>query len=76
MHESVLYLINNAREVRYFCVKMVKNNEKNEQNMCRIYIKYVESMCILYKKQCKRCSKKYTKNRDNTTLLCKINNIQ
>ena len=29
-HESVLYLINNAREVRYFCVKMVKNNEKNE----------------------------------------------
>ena len=27
---NVLYLINNAREVRYFCVKMVKNNEKNE----------------------------------------------
>ena len=75
-HGNVLYLINNAREVRYFCVKMVKNNEKNEQNMCRIYIKCVESMCILYKKQCKRCSKKYTKNRDNTTLLCKINNIQ
>ena len=38
-HESALYLINNAREVHYFCVKMVKNNEKNEQNMCRIYIK-------------------------------------
>ena len=49
-HGSALYLINNAREVRYFCVKMVKNNEKNEQNMCRIYIKCVESMCILYKK--------------------------
>ena len=58
---NVLYLINNAREVRYFCVKMVKNNEKNEQNMCKIYIKYVESMCILYKKPCKRCSKKHAK---------------
>ena len=51
----------NAREVHYFCVKMVKNNEKNEQNMCRMYMKYVESMCILYKKQCKRCSKKHAK---------------
>ena len=29
-HESALYLINNAREVRYFCVKMAKNDEKNE----------------------------------------------
>ena len=29
-HGNVLYLINNARKVRYFCVKMVKNNEKNE----------------------------------------------
>ena len=29
-HGSALYLINNAREVHYFCVKMVKNNEKNE----------------------------------------------
>ena len=58
---NVLYLINNAREVRYFCVKMVKNNEKNEQNMCRIYIKCVESMCILYKKPYKKYSKKYTK---------------
>ncbi len=29
-HGSALYLINNARRVRYFCVKMVKNNEKNE----------------------------------------------
>ena len=29
-HENVLYLINNAREIRYFCVKMVKNNEKND----------------------------------------------
>ena len=53
-HESALYLINNAREVHYFCVKMVKNNEKNEQNMCRIYIKYVESMYILYKKPYKK----------------------
>ena len=60
-HESVLYLINNARKVRYFCVKMTENNEKNEQNMCRMYMKYVESMCILYKKQCKRCSKKHAK---------------
>ena len=60
-HGNVLYLINNAREVRYFCVKMVKNNEKNEQNMCRIYIKCVESMCILYKKPYKKYSKKYTK---------------
>ena len=58
-HGSALYLINNAREVRYFCVKMVKNDRKYGQNMCRIYIKCVESMCILYKKQCKRCSKKY-----------------
>ena len=62
-HESALYLINNAREVHYFCVKMVKNNEKNEQNMCRIYIKCIESMCILYKKQCKRCSKKHAKRK-------------
>lgn len=37
-HESALYLINNAREVRYFCVKMVKNDRKYRQNMCRIYI--------------------------------------
>ena len=44
--------------------------------MCRIYMKYVESMCILYKKPYKKYSKKYTKNRENTTLLCKINNIQ
>lgn len=43
----------NAREVRYFCVKMVKNNEKNEQNMCRMYMKCVKSMCILYKKPIK-----------------------
>ena len=27
-HENVLYLINNAREVRYFCVKMVKITRK------------------------------------------------
>ena len=60
-HESALYLINNAREVRYFCVKMTENNEKNEQNMCRIYIKCVESMCILYKKQYKKYSKKRAK---------------
>ena len=59
-HENALYLINNAREVRYFCVKMVKNNEKNEQNMCRMYMKCVESMCILYKKSYKKYSKKYT----------------
>ena len=51
----------NAREVRYFCVKMVKNDRKYGQNMRRIYIKYVESMCILYKKQYKKYSKKYTK---------------
>ena len=66
----------NAREVRYFCVKMVKNNEKNEQNMCRIYIKCIESMCILYKKLYKKYSKKHAKREINTTLLCKINNIQ
>lgn len=60
-HESALYLINNARKVRYFCVKMVKNNRKYGQNMCRIYIKCVESMCILYKKPYKKYSKKYTK---------------
>lgn len=59
-HENVLYLINNAREVHYFCVKMVKNNEKNEQNMCRMYMKCVESMYILYKKLYKKYSKKYT----------------
>ena len=59
-HESVLYLINNAREVRYFCVKMVKNNEKNERNIYRMYMKCVESMCILYKKPYKKYSKKYT----------------
>ena len=41
-HGSALYLINNARKVRYFCVKMTENNEKNEQNMCRIYIKCIE----------------------------------
>lgn len=75
-HENALYLVRNAREVRYFCVKMVKNNEKNEQNMCRIYIKCVESMCILYKKQCKRCSKKYTKIEIILHYLYKINNIQ
>ena len=50
-HTEMCY---NARKVRYFCVKMIKNNEKNEQNMCKIYIKCVESMYILYKKQCKR----------------------
>ena len=60
-HESVLYLINNARKVRYFCVKMTENNEKNKQNMCRMYMKCVESMCILYKKPYKKYSKKYTK---------------
>ena len=59
-HGSALYLINNAREVRYFCVKMVKNDRKYGKNMRRIYIKCVESMCILYKKQCKKYSKKYT----------------
>ena len=75
-HGNVLYLINNAREVRYFCVKMVRNNEKNEQNMCRIYIKCVESMYILYKKPYKKYSKKYTEREIITTLLCKINNIQ
>ena len=52
-HGSVLYLINNARKVRYFCVKMTENNEKNEQNMCRIYMKCIESMCILYKNRIK-----------------------
>lgn len=66
----------NAREVRYFCVKMAKNNEKNDKKVCRIYIKCVESMCIIYKKPYKKYSKKHAKNRDNTTLLCKINNIQ
>ena len=60
-HGNVLYLINNAREVRYFCVKMVKNDRKYGQNMRRIYIKCVESMCILYKKQDKRYSKKHAK---------------
>lgn len=75
-HGSALYLINNAREVRYFCVKMVKNDRKYGKNMRRIYIKCVESMCILYKKQCKRCSKKHAKIEINTTLLYKINNIQ
>ena len=75
-HGNVLYLINNAREVHYFCVKMVKNNEKNKQNMCRIYIKCIESMCILYKKPYKKYSKKHAKREINTTLLCKINNIQ
>ena len=59
-HGNVLYLINNAREVHYFCVKMVKNNRKYGQNVCRIYIKCVESMCILYKKLYKRCSKKHS----------------
>ena len=49
--------------MRYFCVKMTENNEKNEQNMCRIYIKCVESMCILYKKPYKKYSKKYTKRK-------------
>lgn len=56
-HENVLYLINNAREVHYFCVKMIKNNEKNEQNMCRIYIKCVESMYIIYKNSVKSTQK-------------------
>lgn len=60
-HESALYLTNNARKVHYFCVKMVKNDRKYGQNVCRIYIKCVESMCILYKKQDKRCSKKHAK---------------
>lgn len=30
-HENVLYLINNAREVRYFCVKMVKITRKMDK---------------------------------------------
>ena len=46
-----------------FLRKNDKNNEKNEQNMCRIYIKCVESMCILYKKQCKKYSKKHAKRK-------------
>ena len=36
-HGSVLYLINNAREVRYFCVKMVKNDRK----MNKICVEYI-----------------------------------
>ena len=36
-HESALYLINNAREVRYFCVKMVKMTE----NMGKICVEYI-----------------------------------
>ena len=27
-HESALYLINNAREVRYFCVKITRKMNK------------------------------------------------
>lgn len=49
-HGSALYLINNARKVRYFCVKIVKNDRRYGQNMCRMYMKCIESMCILYKK--------------------------
>lgn len=60
-HENVLYLINNAREVHYFCVKMTENNEKNDKKVCRMYIKCVESMCIIYKKPYKKYSKKYAK---------------
>lgn len=36
-HGNVLYLINNAREVRYFCVKMVKITRK----MNKICVEYI-----------------------------------
>ena len=36
-HKSALYLINNAREVRYFCVKMIKITRK----MNKICVEYI-----------------------------------
>ena len=49
-HESALFLR-----------KMTENDEKNDKKVCRMYIKYVESMYIIYKNKHVECNKKYTK---------------